>query len=58
MTMFLGSPLFDLEVDLWFGMRLIQVDIGGHPPFHWLKIVISDWQFFWQFSGPKLPGPF
>ena len=25
---------------------LIQVDISGHPPFHWLKTVISDWQFW------------
>ena len=22
------------------------MDIDGHPPFHWLKSVISDWHFF------------
>ena len=40
------------------GGGLIQEDIGGHPPFHWLKTIISDWQFFGSFSGPKLSGLF
>ena len=26
-------------------VHMIQVDISGHPPFHWLKTIISDWHF-------------
>ena len=34
------------------------MDISGHPPFHWLKIIISDWHFLAVFRVLNFWGRF
>ena len=46
------------ERELREQQNVIQVDIGGHPPFHWLKTIISDWHFLAVFRVLNFRGHF